>query len=278
MAVITYLGTEYTVDHAVKGADFIHGYDENSVMIVSFEGINDFSGFSYNGTYMEPEHCLAEGCNDVKYVEGALKKADGTPLLPADIGAFSVIDARTGIDMDDVLKSGSHYGVYRVGENTDGTPAKYNKSSYNYGLIISHGTSSNGFQIAFISGAAYPFYRYLRGGEITEWFELFTENNPPTLTQLGAAGKSTVVTASLAVASWEGAAAPYTYTLSVEGVTATSNQEILPGLNITSAQLKALQAANIQDGGQAVGKITLKAFGTKPTIALPIRVIKRGDA
>lgn len=87
MAVITYLGTEYTVDHAVKGADFIHGYDADSIMIVSFEGISDFSGFSYDGTYMEPEHCLAEGCNDVKYVDGGLKKADGTELVPADYGA-----------------------------------------------------------------------------------------------------------------------------------------------------------------------------------------------
>ena len=81
MAVITYLGTEYTVDHAVKGADFIHGYDADSVMVVSFEGINDFSGFSYNGTYMEPEHCLAEGCNDVKFVGGKWQTRDGKSLL-----------------------------------------------------------------------------------------------------------------------------------------------------------------------------------------------------
>jgi len=86
MAILTYGDLSYEVDHAVKGADFIHAYDANAVMIVAFDGIVDFSGFTYDGTYMEPEHCLAEGCNDVKYVEGALKKADGTPLSPADIG------------------------------------------------------------------------------------------------------------------------------------------------------------------------------------------------
>ena len=178
MATLTYNGTSYTVDHAVKGTDFIHGYDTNAVMIVSFEGITNFSDFTYDGTYMEPEHCLAEGCNDVKYVDGGLKKADGTALSPADIGAAEM---------------------------------------------------------------------------------------------------SAVVTTTLAVKSWSGSAAPYTYSLTVSGVTATSNQEILPALNITTEQLEAMQAANIQDGGQAANTITLKAYGDVPTIDLPIRVIRRGD-
>ena len=92
------------------------------------------------------------------------------------------------------------------------------------------------------------------------------------------ADKSAPVTATLLAANWTGDEAPYTYTLSVTGVTTTSNQEYLPALDITTEQLEALQAANIQDGGQAAGTVTLKAFGTKPTIDLPIRIIKRGDA
>ena len=92
------------------------------------------------------------------------------------------------------------------------------------------------------------------------------------------ADKSDPVPATLLAASWSGDEAPYTYTLSVTGVTTTSNQEYLPALDITTEQLEALQAANIQDGGQAAGTATLKAFGTKPTIDLPIRIIKRGDA
>lgn len=81
MATLTFNGESYTVDHAVKGADFIHGYDANAVMIVSFEGITNFSDFTYDGTYMEPEHCLAEGCNDVKFAGGIWQTRDGTPLL-----------------------------------------------------------------------------------------------------------------------------------------------------------------------------------------------------
>ena len=89
---------------------------------------------------------------------------------------------------------------------------------------------------------------------------------------------SYAMSATLLAASWTGTSAPYTYTLAVNGVTANSNQELLPALNITEEQLTALQAANIQDGGQAANSITLTAFGDKPTIDLPIRVIVRGDA
>ena len=48
------------------------------------------------------------------------------------------------------------------------------------------------------------------------------------------AGASEMVTATLLAASWTGSSAPYTYTLAVTGVTANSNQELLPALNITS--------------------------------------------
>lgn len=92
------------------------------------------------------------------------------------------------------------------------------------------------------------------------------------------AGISETVTATLLAASWTGTSAPYSYALTVSGVTATSNQEVLPALNITVEQLETLQSANIQDGGQAANTVTLKAFGDKPTIDLPIRVILRGDS
>ena len=90
---------------------------------------------------------------------------------------------------------------------------------------------------------------------------------------IGAAEKASIITATLAANGW----ADGVYILTVSGVTATSNQEILPAVDITAEQLEALQAANIQDGGQAAGNITLKAYGDVPTIDIPIRVIKRGD-
>lgn len=91
------------------------------------------------------------------------------------------------------------------------------------------------------------------------------------------ADKPTTTTATLLASGWTGDSAPYSYNLSVTGVTTASNQEFLPALGITTEQLEALQGANIQDDGQAEGTVTLKAFGTKPTIDLPIRIILRGD-
>lgn len=90
----------------------------------------------------------------------------------------------------------------------------------------------------------------------------------------GAAAKvSTMTAVTLAAASWENGS----YTLNVSGVTATSPVELLPGASITTEQLAALQGANIQDGGQTAGSITLKAFGTVPAVDVPVRIIVRGD-
>lgn len=89
--------------------------------------------------------------------------------------------------------------------------------------------------------------------------------------------KSTELALTLSAASWVGSSAPYTYALTATGVTTTSNQEIIPSTAITSTELAALQAANVQDAGQAVNTINLKAFGAKPTVDIPIRVILRGD-
>lgn len=99
-----------------------------------------------------------------------------------------------------------------------------------------------------------------------------------TTTLSGKADKSTEVSATLSAASWVGASAPYTLDLSVSGITTTSNQELHPSTTITAAQLAALQAANIIDAGQTAGVLNLKAFGTKPAIDIPVRIIKRGDA
>ena len=93
----------------------------------------------------------------------------------------------------------------------------------------------------------------------------------------GKVSSSSLVTATLTAAGWTGSAAPYSQTILIAGVTATSANELLPGSGITADQLKALQAANIQDGSQAAGSITVKAYGDKPTINLPVRIIVRGD-
>ena len=89
MATLSYNGESFTVDHAVKGADYIHGYDANGVLVVSFEGVADFSRFTYTSTYMTPGDCLAELCNDMVYCGGKAKTRGGADV-PAS--AFGLTD------------------------------------------------------------------------------------------------------------------------------------------------------------------------------------------
>lgn len=84
-----------------------------------------------------------------------------------------------------------------------------------------------------------------------------------------------IQTITLSSSSWN--STTHLITVSVTGVTTTSNQEIF-GLAATSdaniANNKALQAANIMDAGQASGTITLYAENV-PSTDLQIRVIVR---
>ena len=108
-------------------------------------------------------------------------------------------------------------------------------------------------------------------------FEDLNQFLGPFTQHIKAEKSSSVKSLTLSSTSWTGTEPPFTYNLYVSGVTSTSNQELLPGLNITQKQLDVLQAANLQDGGQASGRLTLKAWGNKPDVNLPIRIIVRGD-
>ena len=94
-----------------------------------------------------------------------------------------------------------------------------------------------------------------------------------------AAGKSVLATFTLNKNNWVNNA--YSLTGSevsaLIAVTAATAWEILPGLTATDAQIEALQAANLLDGGQAAGSIIIRAKDGAPTIDIPIRIIIRGD-
>lgn len=92
------------------------------------------------------------------------------------------------------------------------------------------------------------------------------------------ASKSKVSSYTLSKSGWSGSAKPYTFVLNnVSGVTANNNVELVVPSNISLVQVEAYQSAAIVTGTQAVNSITLKAYGEKPTIDLPITVIVRGD-
>ena len=121
-------------------------------------------------------------------------------------------------------------------------------------------------------------------GTVTAAEEIEVELVELTADSIGAANKEYVdsvvtgitLSVTLASASWTGTAAPYTYTISNSAITATSTQELTPATDITADKLTALQNANIIDGGQAPGSMTLKAFGEKPSVDIPVRIIVKG--
>lgn len=121
-------------------------------------------------------------------------------------------------------------------------------------------------------------------GTVTAAEETEVELVEVTADSIGAASKEyvdsvatgTTLSVTLASASWAGTAAPYTYTISNSAITTTSTQEVSPATDITADQLTALQSANIIDGGQAAGSMTLKAFGEKPSVDIPVRIIVKG--
>lgn len=116
-------------------------------------------------------------------------KSDGSdPIAAADIGAFPIIDARSAdYDMDAILLGGEHFGIYRVNTNTLGTPAKYGKSVYNYGLIISTSNGSgHGKQLAILSGATCLIERRMYQNEIEAWQFVYSTGYKPTPASIGA--------------------------------------------------------------------------------------------
>lgn len=91
------------------------------------------------------------------------------------------------------------------------------------------------------------------------------------------AGKSTVVNTSLLAADWQGEIGSYTNTLTVEGVQTDSIVEVSLSKNASTDQVKASMNGQFTDGGQSENSITLKAYGRKPDLDIPVVVVVRRD-
>lgn len=80
------------------------------------------------------------------------------------------------------------------------------------------------------------------------------------------------VDAVLTAAGWSGSEAPYTQTVAVSGVTADSNGTVGVSESATDAQYQSAMIAMLRKTAQADGSITVKAYGEKPTVNIPITV------
>lgn len=85
------------------------------------------------------------------------------------------------------------------------------------------------------------------------------------------AAPSVGVTATLRASSWDANAK--TQTVSVSGVTASSNGALRIAQSATDEQFTAWGAAQPRVTAQAAGTLTVKATGTVPTIDIPVEVL-----
>lgn len=87
---------------------------------------------------------------------------------------------------------------------------------------------------------------------------------------------STQQPASIPTNGWVGSAPPYTLNvtpLTTSFIDANTKIEVLISPNATVEMVEAFQALNLQGGPQSSGSFTLRAFGEKNTISIPITII-----
>lgn len=88
MATLTYGTIKCDVHHATRGADYVHGYDAKGNLVIALDGLADVDEVKYSGTFMYPDECVEEKCNNVKHVAGMLCRDDGQMLRPEDYGTM----------------------------------------------------------------------------------------------------------------------------------------------------------------------------------------------
>lgn len=113
-----------------------------------------------------------------------------------------------------------------------------------------------------------------------EWRESINGNSNSNMekidTALGEkANLSVAISAVLSMSTWS-ENAPYSQTISVDGLTEEQNGIITIGQNITTEQIEDVVAADIRISSQADGSLTVTAYGDKPTRDIPVTIILLG--
>lgn len=106
--------------------------------------------------------------------------------------------------------------------------------------------------------------------------QISTNSDSITALQNRKADKSTSVTTSIHASGWSSDGPPYMNTIAVDGVTDTNIVDVVLPDTLTVDQIVAYQEAQILNGSQITGSITLNCWGVVPIIDLPVTVIVRG--
>lgn len=90
------------------------------------------------------------------------------------------------------------------------------------------------------------------------------------------ANKSSQITATLLASAWAGVVAPFTQTITVNGLTAEQNGTIAVAQSATAAQREAAREALMSLTGQRNGELDVVADGEMPEVDIPVVITLLG--
>ena len=114
MPNVTYLGTTYPCAKALKGDDYIHLLDSNGVLIVAFDGIKDFSGFTIDTDWTAPtpnNECYIAVIGDDGVVRKGGHRCCDIPF--ADVEEIDIDELPTK-DSTNLVTSGGVYAAFNA--------------------------------------------------------------------------------------------------------------------------------------------------------------------
>ena len=84
------------------------------------------------------------------------------------------------------------------------------------------------------------------------------------------------ISATISTSSWSGSSAPYTCKISNSKILANSNVDINLASSASDAQALSFVGGAFVPGVVAAGSVTIKAYGKKPKVDLPIMLLIHG--
>ena len=97
MATVTHMGVAYPCSTALKGDNYVHLLNAKGKLIVAFDGVSDFSGFTISGgTWVTPtpeDECYLAVVKDDGTIGTGSHRCCDIPAALAELGDVVVCDA-----------------------------------------------------------------------------------------------------------------------------------------------------------------------------------------
>lgn len=188
MPTLKYQGDSYDCAKAIKGADYIHLLDSSGEMIVAFDGITDFTGFTLtNGGYTTPT--ADDNCSiAVIREDGTIAKGSHTG---ADVGNSLRLDGSNSMTGNLSIKRGTP--IIYMEDSTANEQARMFVSSHTFAvqkMNVANDTSNRRQISLYDSDAAKDVANAIQLFDIVDGkntgYKIYGEHNKPTASDVGA--------------------------------------------------------------------------------------------